>query len=418
MLRIHSIDDFNYQGKTVILRVDINSPIDPVTKKISNTNRIDKSLPTINELVESGAKVVVLAHQGDTLDYQNLIPLIEHATILTERLGFEVRYIDDVAGPAAIRLVQEMEAGQVVLLGNLRYLSEEISTFEDVVPLKAEQMLDTYLIRNLAPLSDYYVNDAFAAAHRNAPSMVAFQELLPSAGGRQLLAEVGALTRVSENPTRPAVFVLGGLKVSDAFGMIRQVLENGTADLILAGGVTGILFQMAQGVSFGATQEQFIKDRGLEHFVKQAENFNRTFGGKIICPLDFAYEQDGQRQEANLTSLPNDKLFMDIGTASINRFKDEIAQAGTIFINGPVGAYENPLFASGTKELWNAMANAPGYTVVGGGDSVNAAYTFVENPETKFDYICTAGGAMVRFLSGVELPLITALKKAYGRTYS
>lgn len=418
MLRIHSIDDFDYRGKTVILRVDINSPIDPVTKKIRNTNRIDKSLPTIRELAECGAKVVLLAHQGDTLDYQNLIPLSEHASILTERLGFEVRYIDDVAGPAAVQLVREMKPGQVVLLGNLRYLSEEISTFEDVVPLRAEEMLSTYLIRHLAPLADYYVNDAFAAAHRNAPSMVAFQELLPSAGGRQLAAELGALTRVAEDPERPAVFVLGGLKVSDAFGMLKQVLENGTADLILAGGVTGILFQMARGVSFGAVQEQFIRDRGLERFVHLARDSYNAFGEKIICPVDLAYEKDGQRREADLGALPDDKLFMDLGTNSIEIFKEKIDKAGTIFINGPVGAYENPLFAQGTRELWNAMANAPGFTVVGGGDSVSAAFRFVKDPETKFDYICTAGGAMVRFLSGVELPLITALKKAYGRAYS
>lgn len=419
MLKIHTIDEFNYRGKTVILRVDINSPLDPVTKQIVNTNRIDKSLATIRDLVERRAKVVLLAHQGDTLDYQNLIPLVEHASVLTERLGIEVRYIDDVAGPAAVQLVRGMQPGEIVLLGNLRYLSEEISTFEEVVPLKAEEMLDTYLIRRLAPVTDFYVNDAFAAAHRNAPSMVAFQELLPSAGGRQLIAEVGALTKVLEDPSRPAVFVLGGLKVSDAFGMLKQVLENGTADQILAGGVTGILFQMARGVSFGATQTQFLKERGLERFIEQAKGFLENFGDRIIVPVDFAYALNGQRREVKLDALPKeDVLFMDIGSASIKLFKDQIKQAGTIFVNGPVGAYENELFANGTQELWNAMADAPGYTVVGGGDSVSAAYTFVTNPDEKFDYICTAGGAMVRFLSGVELPLITALKKAYGRMYS
>ena len=138
------------------------------------------------------------------------------------------------------------------------------------------------------------------------------------------------------------------------------------------------------------------------------------FGEKFINPVDFAYEDNGVRKECSLADLPNDAaLFMDIGTESIALFEKEIAQAGTIFVNGPVGAYENALFEKGTKSLWNAIADAPGFSVVGGGDSVTAASRFVENPAERFGYICTAGGAMVRFLSGVELPLITALRKAY-----
>lgn len=416
-LHIHTIDDFDYRNKTVVLRVDINSPVDPVTKKIVNTNRIDKSIPTMVDLLQKGAKVVLLAHQGDTLDYQNLIPLTEHAELLSERLDRKVRYIDDVAGPAALQLVGELEAGEIALLGNVRYLCEEISTFEYAVPLKPEEMLDTYLIRRLAPLADYYVNDAFSAAHRNAPSMVAFQELLPSAGGRQLISEYGALLKVAASPERPALFVLGGLKVSDAFGMIREVLEKRTADRILAGGVTGVLFQMARGISFGQVQEDFLRQRSLITFVKQAQGFLDDFPNRFVCPVDFAYQDDHKRMEVSLDELPPNRLFTDIGSRSIELFKQEIAKAGTIFVNGPMGAYENPLMSLGTDVIWNAMAEAPGYTVVGGGDSVSAAFRFVKDAEEKFDYICTAGGAMVRFLSGAELPLIKAMRKAYGRTY-
>lgn len=418
-LAIHTIDDFDYSGKTVILRVDINSPIDPKTKRIVNTNRIDKSIPTIRDLLGRGAKVAILAHQGDTLDYHNLIPMSEHAQLLSERLGRPVKYIDDVAGPAAQQAVKELQPGEAVLLGNVRYLCEEISTFEDVVKLKPEEMLNTYLVRNLAPLADYYVNDAFAAAHRSAPSMVAFPELLPTAGGRQLIAEFGALSRVAESPVRPAVFVLGGLKVSDAFGMLRQVLEKGIADRILTGGVTGILFQMARGVDFGQREHEFLADRGLLKWVEEARGYLDRFEEKFVNPIDFAYEEDGRRKECGLAGLAEaGALFMDIGKQSIELFCREIAAAGTIFVNGPMGAYEKPLFAEGTKVVWNAIADAPGYSVVGGGDSVTAAQRFVENANERFGYICTAGGAMVRFLSGDELPLITALRKAYGRKYS
>ncbi len=413
-LPINTLDDFDFNNKTVILRIDINSPIDPKTKKIVNENRINKSIPTIKTLMEKGAKIAILAHQGDTLDYHNLIPMNEHAEKLSEKLGKEVKYIDDVAGPAAQEAVKNLKPGEAILLGNVRYLTEEVSTFENVVKLEPHEMLNTYIVRNLAPLADYYVNDAFSAAHRNSPSMVAFEEILPTAAGELLFKEVSALTRVRENPDKPAVFVLGGLKISDAFGMMKEVLENGTADKILTCGVTGIVMQMAMGKKLGKAQEKFIYDRSLDVFIKPAKEYMEKFGDKFLNPVDFAYERDGKRVECSIDDLPiDDVLFMDIGTKTIELYKEEINRAGTIFVNGPAGAYENPIFEKGTREIWNAIADAPGYSVVGGGDSVTAAQELVENAEKKFGYICTAGGAMVRFLSGKELPLIKALKKAF-----
>ena len=224
MVNMKRIDDFDYSSKRVLLRVDINSPIDPDTKLIVNENRIQKSLPTIRKLLDKGAMLAIIAHQGDTLDYQNLIPLEEHAKKLSAYLGTEIAYLDDVSGPAAQETIKALQPGEAVLLGNLRYLSEEISTFENSVKLKPDEMLDTYLVRGLAPIIDYYVNDAFAAAHRNAPSMVAFQEIKPTAAGDLLFDEVSALAKVMAAPEHPSVFVLGGAKISDAFGMMKQVL--------------------------------------------------------------------------------------------------------------------------------------------------------------------------------------------------
>jgi len=407
---IRPLDAFDYSGKTVILRVDINSPIDPVTKRIVNENRIKKSKPTIKYLLDKGAKLAIIAHQGDTLDYQNLIPMKEHAEKLSAVLGIEVKYIDDVCGPAAQEAVKNLKSGEAVLLGNLRYLCEEVSTFEDAVKLKPEEMLDTYLIRSLAPLADYYVNDAFAAAHRNAPSMVAFQELLPTAGGILLMEEIEALTKIMECPEKPSVFVLGGLKISDAFGMMKQVLQNGTADKILACGVTGEVMLMAQGISIGNVKEKFIKDRSLDVFIAPAKEYLNDYPGKIVVPVDLAYEKSGQRCEVMVKDLPVNEMFMDIGSKTIEIFKKIIESAGTIFVNGPAGAYENKLFEKGTKEIWNAIADAKGYSVIGGGDTVSAASRFIDTK--KINYVCTAGGAMVRFLSGKNLPLIQAMKKA------
>ncbi|MGC8788160.1 MAG: phosphoglycerate kinase, partial [Anaerolineae bacterium] len=171
---ILTLDDFDFRDKTVILRVDINSPIDHKTGQLANDNRIRKSLPTIKELAEAGARVVMLAHQGDVEDYHNLIPLQIHAQRLSELLGQPVTFMDDIVGPAALQRVRELRAGDLLLLNNVRYLTEEVSTFVQFVKLTPEQLTKTWLVRNLAPLADYYVCEAFAAAHRYTPSLVGF----------------------------------------------------------------------------------------------------------------------------------------------------------------------------------------------------------------------------------------------------
>ncbi len=412
-LKITSMRDMDVKGKTVLLRLDINSPIDPVTKKITNRNRLKESLQTLRFLIENKAKIAIIAHQGDTLDYQNLIPMSEHAAILSELLGMEVKYIDDVCGPAAQYLVKRLKRGELALLGNLRYLSEEISTFENAVKLEPSEMLDTFLVRSLAPLVDIYINDAFSAAHRNAPSMTAFQEIKPSAAGDLLFREVEALTKVMKSPVKPSVFILGGAKISDAFGMMKQVLANGTADTILTCGITGEIFLMACGKSIGEKKEKFLKDRGLLEFIEPAKEYLRDYPGRIEMPVDLAFESNGLRKEIDIKDLPVAEMFMDIGEKTISNYSHIIEAASTLFTNGPAGAYENPLFENGTKMILKAIADSKGYSVIGGGDTVAAAEKLIDIK--NISYVCTAGGAMVRFLSGKKLPLIKAMEKAFKR---
>jgi len=411
-----TLDDFNYQGKTVLLRVDINSPIDPRTKKITNENRIIQSLPTIRELVNQGAKLVIIAHQGDTLDYQNLISLREHAERLSQKLGQEVQFIDDVAGPAAREKIKNLKEREILLLDNLRFLTEEVSTFEDAVKLTPEEMVHTYLARNLAPIVDYYVNDAFAAAHRNAPSMVAFQELKPSAVGILYDREVTALTTVLEEPKRPCVFLLGGAKISDAFGMMGKVLVEGSADYILTAGITGQVMYLALGGKLGSPSEKFITDRGLEKFIEPARSYLKNYPDKLLLPSDFGVDDGGKRGEVAADSLPIDKLIIDIGPKTIGEYGKIIREAGTIFVNGPAGIYEQEIGAFGTKELWKIISEAKGYSVIGGGDTVASATHLGDL--SKINHVCTGGGALIRFLSGVKLPLVEAMKKARQRWYS
>ncbi len=423
-LKMRPMADFDVAGKTVVFRPDINSPIDPKTKRIVNWNRIEKTVPSLSWLLDHGARVALIAHQGDTLDYQNLIPMGEHAGKLAELTGRKVGYVDDVCGPAAVAAVRALKDKEAVVLGNLRYLSEEISTFETAVKLKPEGMLDTWLVRSLAPLADLYVNDAFAAAHRNAPSMVAFQELLPTAAGIQLMDEYRALKSVLDNPRRPCVYLLGGAKISDAFDMMRKVLEDGAADEILITGVTGLVMLLAKGIEVGGATRAFLKDKGLEGFIPEAATLLERWGDKYALPLDLAYDEGGRRVELDVpqtgpgrapagTALAKDCLFPDVGHKTVDAYRRKIAAAGSVFVNGPAGVYEDPRWEYGTRELWQAMENAGGYTVIGGGDTISAATKFTDLG--KFGYVCTGGGAMVRFLAGKRLPLVDAMEKAFDR---
>jgi phosphoglycerate kinase len=413
-VRITSLDEVEVRGRTVLLRPDINSPIDLATGKIADENRLDKSLPTIADLADAGARVVIIAHQGDTLDYHNLVSMAEHAEKLSTKLNRPVKFIDDVAGPAARSAIGALENGEILLLENIRILAEEVSTFESAVKLTPEEMTKTYLVRNLAPLVDLYVNDAFAAAHRNAPSLVGFQELLPSAGGRLLVDEVNTLSSVAENPERPCLFVLGGLKISDAFTMMAKVLRDGTADTIITSGVTANVMLWARGVDIGEPSKKFITDRSLEAFLPQAAEWQTEFGDRIQVPTDLAVAgDDGSRVELQVVNLPTDRLLIDIGSETIARYRKLIEEASTIFVNGPAGVYESVAGEPGTRSLWEAVARAKGRSVIGGGDTVASARRFVDLNDIGF--VSTGGGALVRFLSGQALPMLEAMQRAADR---
>ncbi|WP_283675461.1 phosphoglycerate kinase [Butyricicoccus sp. Marseille-Q5471] len=412
-IKMNALKGLDIAGKKILFRPDINSPIDPETKKIVNDNRLKKNAATLQYMLDNGAAVALIAHQGDTQDYQNLIPLAEHAEKLSMLTGHKVSYIDDVCGPAAQAAVRDLPAGECVILGNLRYLGEELSTFGNFVKLTPEQAKHVWHVRTLAPLFDLYVNDAFSAAHRDAPSMVAFPALLPSAAGFQFFTEYEALSNVLNGAEHPSMFVLGGAKISDAFGMMEPVLKNGTADKILTTGVTGIIMHLARGVKFGEKQMQFLKDRDMLTFVEPAKKYLEMFSDSFELPRDLAFEKDGARHEVMVTAEMPDELFCDVGAQTIADYRALLATAKTIFANGPAGMYENAVFENGTKGVWQAIADSDAYSVIGGGDTVTSATKFVG--KEKFGYVCTAGGAMVRFMSGKKLPLIAAMEQSYER---
>lgn len=408
---IKTLDDFDFQDKTVLCRLDLNSPYDPQSGKLKDTNRIEKAIPTIAELSDKGAKLVLLTHQGGDLEYHNYISTRLHREVISELTGKDVSFIDDVCGPAARDAVKKLKPGQILLLDNVRYMAEEMTLFETKLKLAPSEQAKTIVVAKLSPLADLYVCDGFAAAHRDQPTLVGFEEVLPSAMGRLFEAEYGVLSKIMEEPEHPVIFILGGAKIEDAFNMMPKVLKDGIADNILSAGLLGQLFLMAKNVSLGKASEDVIYVKKLDAYMDEAKKILESYPDRIITPKDFALEKDG-RKEISIEALPANEAIMDIGQSTIDKYRELISSARTVFINGPAGVFEKPETEKGTRELFTHTASSDSFSVIGGGDSITAAKKF--NLDKEFSYMCTGGGAMVRFLSGEELPVVKALKKGAG----
>lgn len=407
--QMKTLDDFQVAGKTVLLRVDINEPVNWETGELSDVVRIEACVPTIRELSDSGAKVVLLAHQGSDIEFQNFYTTKPHANVLAALLEREVLFLEDVCGPAAVEQIRSLQPGDILLLDNVRLLAEEQTLFELHLKLSHQQQANTWLVRTLAPLADYYVCDAFAAAHRDQPSLCGFQQRLPSAMGRLFEQEYSVISQLMEQPKRPSVFVLGGAKVSDAFLMMNRVLEQGAADQVLSGGLVAQILLWAAGVDIGSSSKEFIVKKGYDSLLPQAQTLLSQYGDRIQLPVDVAACIDGKRQEYDVSSpLPTDALYTDIGAKTAAAYEKTICEAAMVFVNGPMGVFEQSHSEWGTKIVWEALANTNAYTVIGGGDSITACNQY--QVEKQVDYICTGGGALIRFLSGEELPVVKALR--------
>ena len=319
-----------------------------------------------------------------------------------------MKWIDDVCGPAARAAIEALRDGEVLLLDNVRFVSEEQTLFEMKLRLTHEQQAKTLLVEKLAPLGDLYVCDAFAAAHRDQPSLCGFEQVLPSAMGRLFEKEYCTVSGLMEAPKRPCVFILGGAKISDAFQMMDTVLSRNVADRILTGGLVANIFLIALGNDIGQGSYDFIAASNYTEFFPKAKALYEAYGEKIVLPVDLSWVKDGQRQEANLGGIPADMAAVDIGSKTAARYRDEIMNAKTVFVNGPMGVFEKPESELGTKMVWQALADTEGFSVLGGGDSITATEKY--GLTDKMGYICTGGGALIRFLSGEELPVVRALR--------
>jgi phosphoglycerate kinase len=404
LTKFRTLDDIDVKDKVVLVRVDFNSPVDPKSLKVLDDTRIRAhGETTIKELVEKGAKVVILAHQGRPGD-PDFISLQQHAAILAKVLGRPVKYVDDLYGDEAKEAVKKLNPGEVLILRNTR-------TYPDEQKSKApEEHAKSEFIKSLAPLADVFVNDAFSAAHRAHASVVGFSAVLPTVAGRIMERELKALSQVLESPQKPCVFILGGAKADDSLEISKYVLKNNIADFVLTGGITGHLFLVANGVNLGKPNMELLEKQGVLGLVPGIEELVAAYQGKVKAPIDVAVDENGKRKELRIGSLPTEFSIFDIGTQTISQYSQIIRKAKSIVISGPPGVYERKEFLKGTKDILEAIATSKAFSLVGGGHTVAAVQEL--GLADKMSYISTAGGALIEFLMGKTLPAVAALEEA------
>jgi len=407
MPKFLTLDDVKVKDKVVLVRVDFNSAIDPKTQKILEDARIRAHAETtVKELVEKGAKVVILAHQGRKGD-PDFIPLKQHAEILSKILGKPVKYVDDLYGEKAKDAIKKLKSGEILVLENVRTFAGET---KEGTP---EEHAKTELVKNLAPLADLFVNDAFAAAHRAHVSIIGFTAVLPSVAGRIMERELKSLSKVLENPEKPCAFIFGGAKADDSLEISEYVLDKKIADYVLTGGVVGQVFLAAKGVDLGKPNMDLLQKKELTNLLPGIKELMKKYQDKIKTPEDIAVEVNGKRKEISVNELPTSYSMFDIGAKTVQIYAKIIGNAKSIVISGPMGVFENKEFSFGTRKVLEEIANSKAFSLAGGGHTISAIEEF--GLTKKISYISTAGGALIEFLMGKKLPGVTALEKAATR---
>ena len=405
---MRSVDDLEVAGRTVLVRADLNVPLDssgdgpPI---ITDDKRIQASVPTIRDLIGRGAKVVVMAHLGRPKGVTPALSLRPAAARLSELLGQSVGFPDDandgIAGAAAQAAVAATPLGGVVLLENLRFEAAETSKDD------AERAVFAKQLAALAGEGGSYVGDGFGAVHRKHASVYDLPQLMPHAAGGLVLAEVSVLRRLTDDLARPYVVVLGGAKVSDKLGVIANLLDK--VDRLLIGGGMAYTFLKAQGYEVGHSLLEADQLDVVSGFLTEAQKR----GVDLVLPVDIVaatgFSADAEHIVVPADEIPADREGLDIGPQTRTLFASKLTDARTVFWNGPMGVFEFEAFAAGTKALAQALTEVDGLTVVGGGDSA-AAVRKLGFEESDFGHVSTGGGASLEYLEGKTLPGLQVLE--------
>ncbi len=404
-----TIDDYDLCDQNVILRIDINSSINPENGDLLDDTRIKRHSATVKELSDKEARVIVLAHQSrpGKLDFVNLE---KHGERMSQIIDKEIKFIDDIYGEKAIEHINKMKNGEIILLDNVRFDDEEIE-LSKFVNDNFDIQRKSKMVRQLSPQASFFINDAFAASHRCQPSLVGFAENMPALAGRVMQRELDFLGKaISSGPT-PRIAVLGGSKAADSEAIAENFLQKGV-EKILTGGVVANIFLMASGVDIGEPSTEFVERYipDYKNVIKLAKELLKTYEGRIEIPTDVALNMDGKRYGTNVSNLPQNYSLYDIGIDTLVNYISIIEKAGTIIANGPMGVFEDSEFATGTNEVFSAISKSDGMTVVGGGETAMAFNQM--GLADGIRHISTGGGACISFMSGETMPALEAMRRS------
>ncbi|KQC08206.1 MAG: phosphoglycerate kinase [Methanolinea sp. SDB] len=397
---IGTLDQIQSAGKTVLLRLDLNSPIDPATNLILDDKRFREHIPTIQALEKS--RVVIITHQSRP-GKKDFTTLEAHAEKLAQLIQRPVTYVDDIFGHCARDAIRTLRTGDVLMLENVRFSAEEN------LKVKPEDAVKTHLVRKLAEMGDLFVNDAFGTAHRSQPTMVGLPLAMRSVAGLLMEKEVTTLSRVFDDAPGPVFMVLGGTKVDDSMDVAEHMLSQKIADRVLVTGVVANVFLMAMGLDIGRPSSQLLTQLGYDGEIEHARTLLAMYPETIMVPEWVAVKEEGARAEYAVDAIPGDCPVLDLGMDSIISFSKEIKNAGTVVFNGPAGLFEEKDFATGTYELLRAASTVE-FSVIGGGHTAAVAEKL--GLEKNFTHISTGGGACIEFLTGKKLPAVDALERS------
>lgn len=397
-----TLDDVVLDNKRVLVRVDFNSPMDP-NGNILDDKRVKSHLETLKALED--CRVVLMAHQSRA-GKKDFTTMEAHARLATKLLRREVTYCDNLFCSHAREAIKSLEPGEVLLLENTRFFSEENMNRPPADHAKS------IMVKSLAPHFDLFVNDAFAVSHRSHLSVVGFTEVLPSVAGILMDKEITALDKGLKGNEHPTIFALGGTKADDSIKVTENVLSRGGADKVLTSGVVATVFMMAAGMDVGEANRKFVEDQEYLEQIPIAARLLNEYPGKIALPVDVALNKNGERVEVSVDKFPVDLPIADIGLETIVNYSKDLKEARVTVLNGSAGIFEQEKFKLGTAELLKA-ATQSGYSIAGGGHTVAAIEQLGLEPE--FSHVSIGGGASITYLSGDPLPGIEALKKAAAR---
>ncbi len=401
-----TLADARFAGKRVLVRVDVNSPLHPTTMAFLDDTRLRAVLPTLRRL--ASARVILIGHQSrpGKIDFTSMA---KHADRLGRLLGRAITFVPDVCGDIAQDAIRHMRSGDMLFLDNVRGYDEESS----MKKADFDTLHESEIVQNLAPLVDAYVTDAFAASHRNSPSLSGFGKALPCFAGELMAKEVNALKMAIEDPPKPYTVVLGGVKCDDSLTIAINLCKRGAVDQIIMVGAVGNLMLWASGIEIGKCNEDFLRGELHESFDttwEMATDLISNHRNLLFLPLDVAAEVEGGRVDISVGDLPVDAPIYDIGLRTLMEMRQHIVDAGCVLWNGPAGYFENKPFAFGTIEILNQCVESNGFVIVGGGHTSSLVYE--RRVEHLIGHNSTGGGACLSMLANRRLPVLEALESS------